>query len=90
MKDQTKDNLRCLAAVVCLLVVPFGEFVVQSTWLPSWPAWIPIVLFVALIPLALYTFNSRRSVQIDRVTFDDVSVTRTLRTARPKRCDGTT
>ncbi len=78
MKDQTRDNLRCLAAVACLLVVPFGEFAVQSTWLPSWPGWIPIVLFVVLIPVALYAFNSRRSVQIDQVAFDDVSVTRTL------------
>jgi len=78
MKDQTKDNLLCTAAVVCLLALPFGEFVAQSTWFPSWPGWIPIVLFVVLIPVALYTFNSRRSGQIDRVTFDDAGVTRML------------
>lgn len=78
MKDQTIDNLRCLAAVVCLLVITFSEIVVQSIWFPSWPGWIPVVLFVVLIPVALYIFNSRRSVRIDRVTFDDVSVTRNL------------
>ena len=64
--------------MICLLVVPFGEFAVQSAWFPSLPGWIPIVLFVILIPVALYAFNSRRPVRVDRVTFDDVSVTRTL------------
>ncbi len=78
MKEQTKDNLRCAAAVVCLLTLPFGAFAAQSTWFPSWPGWLPIALFVVLIPVALYTFNSRRPGPTDRVTFDETGVTRVL------------
>ena len=78
MKEQTKDNFRCLAAVVFVLAVPILEFTAQSTWFPSLPGWIPIALFVTLLPVALYTFNSRQANQPDRVSYDDAIITRTL------------
>jgi YD repeat-containing protein len=78
LNPQTKDNLRCLAAVVFLLVASVGEFAAQSTWFPSLPGWVPIALFVALLPVTLYTFNSRQAVQRDRVDFDNALITRTL------------
>ena len=78
MTKQTKDNFRCLAAVVVVIVVPIGEFAAQSTWFPSLPEWIPIVVFVALLPVTFYIFNSRESFQPDLVSFDDTVITRTL------------
>jgi hypothetical protein len=78
MNDQTKDNFRCLIAVVFVIAIPVGVFAAQSIWLPSLPGWIPLIVFVLLLPVALYNFNSRKSNGQDRVVFDDVQITRTL------------
>jgi hypothetical protein len=78
MTQQTKDNLRCLAAVVFVLAVPAAAYVAQTAWFPSSPDWIPIALFVVMLPVALYVFNSRKAFQRDRVTFDHDLITRTL------------
>lgn len=76
MKDQTKDNFRCLAAVIFVVAVPILEYAAQGTWFPNLPAWTPIVLFFALLPVALRFFNPRRNP--DQVSFDDSTITRTM------------
>lgn len=73
MKQQTSDNLRCLGAVVAVLVIPAIEFTAQEMWLPFMPAWTPVVLFILLLPVVLYFFNSKQ--KRDRVTFDDILIT---------------
>lgn len=78
MKEQTKDNLRCLAAVVFVIAVPIGVFAAQRSWLSSLPEWLPIAVFVAALPVALFVFNSRKAAETDRVSFDDTVITRTL------------
>jgi hypothetical protein len=76
MKAQTKDNFRCLAAVIFVIAVPILEYAAQDTWLPRLPGWIPIVLFVASVFVAIRLFNPRP--KSDYVTFDDIAITRTL------------
>lgn len=75
MKEQTKDNFRCLAAVFFVIAIPILEYAAQDTWFPRLPGWIPIVLFFALLPITIRLFNPR--LKPDRVDFDDASITRT-------------
>jgi hypothetical protein len=76
MKAQTKDNFRCSAAVIFVIAVPILEYAAQRTWLPNLPDWTPIVLFFALLPVAVRFFNPLR--EPDRVSFDDSTITRTM------------
>jgi hypothetical protein len=80
MKDQTKDNIRCLLAVIFVVAVPVLEFAAQNKWFPHFPDWTPIVLFFVLAPIAVRIFNRGYSPgqKSDRVSFDETRITRTL------------
>jgi hypothetical protein len=80
MKEQSKDNFRCLVAVIFVVAVPILEYAVQDTWFPNLPGWTPIVIFFAMFPVAFRFFNpqSKPDRKPDQVSFDDSTITRTM------------
>src|SRR5262245_60444009 len=80
MKEQTKDNLRCLAAALFAIASMFALFIARDAWFPSLPNWALIVLIFFLLGLTGHLFNMRfgRAAQTERVCFDEQRITRTL------------
>lgn len=76
MTAQTKDNFRCLAAVIFAIAATILEFKAQEAWFPHLPTWTPIVFFFAMLPVVVRLFNPRY--KPDCVSFDDAMITRKL------------
>jgi hypothetical protein len=79
MKEQTKDNFRCLAAVIFVVAVSILIFTFHDTVFSKLPDWAIVVFFFALLLAAVCLFNRKqKSPEPDRVSFDDSAITRTM------------